>query len=55
MVDLDPLDEDDVKELHAMISKHSQYTNSAVARFVLTTLKTRQGISLKSFLKTSRR
>jgi glutamate synthase (NADPH) large chain len=35
MVDLDPLDQDDVRELHEMISKHVSYTNSAVAKFVL--------------------
>jgi glutamate synthase (NADPH) large chain len=35
MVDLDPLDQDDVKELHAMITRHFDYTNSAVAKFVL--------------------
>jgi glutamate synthase (NADPH/NADH) large chain len=35
MVDLDPLDEEDVKELHAMITKHAAYTHSTVAGFVL--------------------
>jgi glutamate synthase (NADPH/NADH) large chain len=35
MVDLDPLTEADIQVLHDMISKHYEYTNSAVARFVL--------------------
>lgn len=35
MVELDPLDETDAAELHAMIQKHFDYTGSTVAQFVL--------------------
>ena len=35
MVDLDPLEEHDVKILHEMISKHLTHTRSTVARFIL--------------------
>lgn len=35
MVELDPLDEHDAAELHAMIQKHFDYTGSTVAQFVL--------------------
>lgn len=35
MVDLDPLNEDDAKELKQMIQKHFDYTGSSVAKFVL--------------------
>lgn len=35
MVELDPLDETDASELHAMIQKHFDYTGSTVAQFVL--------------------
>ena len=35
MVDLDPLDSDDKKELHQLVSDHYKYTNSTVAKFVL--------------------
>jgi glutamate synthase (NADPH) large chain len=35
MIDLDPLDETDVREMKEMISRHYSYTGSAVAKFVL--------------------
>jgi glutamate synthase (NADPH) large chain len=35
MIDLDPLDHDDAAEMKEMISKHYEYTNSTVAKFVL--------------------
>ncbi|MEQ1798489.1 MAG: glutamate synthase large subunit [Lacibacter sp.] len=35
MVDLDPLNDDDAKELKQMIQKHFDYTGSSVAKFVL--------------------
>jgi glutamate synthase (NADPH/NADH) large chain len=35
MVDLDPLDAEDVLILHQMIAKHYEYTKSSVAKFVL--------------------
>ena len=35
MVDLDPLDQDDISLLNDMITKHYAYTGSTVARFVL--------------------
>ncbi|GAA4300467.1 glutamate synthase large subunit [Compostibacter hankyongensis] len=35
MVDLDPVAEEDAAELHQLISQHYQYTQSAVAGFVL--------------------
>lgn len=35
MVDLDPVDDEDAKELKQMISRHFEYTGSTVARFVL--------------------
>ena len=35
MVDLDPLDEEDVREMKEMIARHHSYTGSKVARFVL--------------------
>ncbi|MBS1495818.1 MAG: glutamate synthase large subunit [Bacteroidetes bacterium] len=35
MVDLDPINNEDAKELFSMLQKHQQYTNSSVAKFVL--------------------
>jgi glutamate synthase (NADPH/NADH) large chain len=35
MVDLDPLNADDVAQVQEMISRHYEYTGSAVARFIL--------------------
>ena len=35
MIDLDPLDEKDVREMKEMISRHYAYTGSTVAKFVL--------------------
>jgi glutamate synthase (NADPH/NADH) large chain len=35
MVDLDPMDKSDAKELHDMITLHYAYTGSTVAKFVL--------------------
>ncbi|HEY4967757.1 MAG TPA: glutamate synthase-related protein, partial [Puia sp.] len=35
MIDLDPLDETDIREMKEMISRHHAYTGSTVAKFVL--------------------
>ncbi|WP_341834071.1 glutamate synthase large subunit [Chitinophaga pollutisoli] len=35
MIDLDPLAEDDAAQLHDLITKHHAYTNSTVAKFIL--------------------
>lgn len=35
MIDLDPLDQEDIAELHDLITKHHAYTNSTVAKFIL--------------------
>ena len=47
MVDLDPLDNEDEIFIHKMISKHSRYTNSTVAKFVLDDFENQ----LKNFIK----
>jgi glutamate synthase (NADPH/NADH) large chain len=47
MVDLDRIGEDDEKLLHEMITKHFQYTNSTVAKFVLNDFENQ----LKNFVK----
>ncbi len=35
MVDLDPLDAEDAKTLHELVSNHYEYTKSSVAKFIL--------------------
>ncbi len=35
MIDLDPLGEEDTAQLHDLITKHHAYTNSTVAKFIL--------------------
>ena len=35
MIDLDPVDEDDAREMKEMITRHYAYTGSSVAKFVL--------------------
>jgi glutamate synthase (NADPH) large chain len=47
MVDLDPLNEEDGKQLHDMITRHYAYTGSSVARFVLDDFENQ----LKNFIK----
>jgi glutamate synthase (NADPH/NADH) large chain len=47
MVDLDRLDEEDIKWLQSMISKHYQYTGSTVAKFLLDDIENQ----LKNFVK----
>ncbi len=47
MVDLDPLDNEDVKTLHELIQKHFNYTGSTVAQFVLSDFENQ----LKNFIK----
>jgi glutamate synthase (NADPH/NADH) large chain len=47
MVDLDPLDEEDILVLHQMISKHYGYTQSTVAKFILDDFENQ----LKNFIK----
>ena len=47
MVDLDPVDNEDVKELHELIRKHFNYTGSTVAQFMLDDFENQ----LKNFVK----
>jgi len=47
MVDLDPLDDEDVMMLQQMISRHYEYTASAVAKFILDDFDNQ----LKNFIK----
>ena len=47
MVDLDPLDEEDVRVLQQMISKHFDFTESTVAKFILDDFDNQ----LKNFIK----
>jgi glutamate synthase (NADPH/NADH) large chain len=47
MVDLDPLDQDDVQLLNDLITRHYAYTGSTVARFVLDDFENQ----LKNFIK----
>jgi len=47
MVDLDPLDKDDVHTLHQLIQHHFDYTGSTVAQFVLKDFENQ----LKNFIK----
>jgi glutamate synthase (NADPH/NADH) large chain len=47
MVDLDPLDNEDIKALHELIQKHFNYTASTVAQFVLSDFDNQ----LKNFIK----
>jgi len=47
MVDIDPLDNEDVKALHELIQKHFNYTGSTVAQFVLSDFENQ----LKNFVK----
>jgi len=47
MVDLDIVDEEDANELHNLIEKHYQNTNSAIAKFVLDDFENQ----LKNFVK----
>ena len=37
MVNIDPMEEEDIQKIHAMISKHSEYTNSKIASYILNT------------------
>jgi glutamate synthase (NADPH/NADH) large chain len=47
MVDLDPVQEEDIAELRVMIENHYQYTDSSVAKFVLDDFENQ----LKNFIK----
>jgi glutamate synthase (NADPH/NADH) large chain len=47
MVDLDPLDDDDIAEIRDMIQRHYAYTGSTVAKFVLDDFENQ----LKNFIK----
>jgi glutamate synthase (NADPH/NADH) large chain len=47
MVDLDRIEQDDEKLLHEMITRHFQYTNSTVAKFILNDFESQ----LKNFVK----
>jgi Glutamate synthase domain 3 len=47
MVDLDPLDQEDIQLLNDLITRHYAYTGSTVARFVLDDFENQ----LKNFIK----
>ena len=47
MVDLDAIGQEDENLLHGMISRHYQYTNSTVAKFILNDFENQ----LKNFVK----
>ncbi|MFT4204483.1 MAG: glutamate synthase large subunit [Chitinophagaceae bacterium] len=47
MVDLDPLDDEDIQALAEMLYKHSQYTGSTIANFILSDLENQ----IKNFVK----
>jgi glutamate synthase (NADPH/NADH) large chain len=47
MVDLDPVQENDISMLHNLISKHYQYTKSSIANFLLNDFENQ----LKNFIK----
>ena len=47
MVDLDPVQEEDIAELRIMIEDHYHYTDSSVAKFVLDDFENQ----LKNFIK----
>jgi glutamate synthase (NADPH/NADH) large chain len=49
MVDLDPLDQDDIKWLQDMITRHYAYTGSTVAKFVLDDLENQAKNFVKVF------
>jgi glutamate synthase (NADPH/NADH) large chain len=49
MVDLDPVNDEDAKELKRLIEKHYQYTGSTVARFVLDDFENQQRNFVKVF------
>ena len=47
MIDIDPLQQEDIMELHSMITRHGLYTGSTVAKFVLDDFENQ----LKNFVK----
>lgn len=49
MVELDPLEPDDINFLHNMITKHYAYTNSTVASFILDDFENQQKNFIKVF------
>jgi glutamate synthase (NADPH) large chain len=49
MVDLDPLSEDDVRELEQSLRKHYEYTGSTVAKFVLDDIENQTRNFIKVF------
>ena len=51
MVDLDPLNENDISELKLMISNHYEYTGSTVAKFVLDDIENQKRNFIKVFPK----
>lgn len=51
MVDLDPLNENDISELKIMISNHYEYTGSTVAKFVLDDIENQRKNFIKVFPK----
>lgn len=51
MVDLDPLDADDINVLQELLKKHSSYTGSTVAQFVLDDLENQSKNFIKVFPK----
>ncbi len=51
MIDLDPLDEADVAQVRAMLERHYRFTQSSVARFLLSDLEQQAGRFVKVFPK----
>jgi glutamate synthase (NADPH) large chain len=51
MIDLDPLNEEDLREIKEMISRHYTYTGSTVAKFVLEDFENQQRNFIKVFPK----
>jgi len=51
MVDLDPLDNQDLKVVYDLLSDHQKYTNSSVAKYLLSDLESQKQHFLKVFPK----
>ena len=51
MVDLDPLDDQDLKTVHQLLNEHHRYTNSSVAKYVMSDLESQKQHFIKVFPK----
>ena len=51
MIDLDPLDTQDVKVVHDLLSNHQKYTNSSIAKYLLSDLENQKLHIIKVFPK----